>query len=146
MRKRSIALNCTQAESECRLRQQLRIRFPKGSIGDNYFRIYKRTTGRFLGAGGTGLYCFIGYFQQSGKQTHVEYRVYPNISVIIFTLLLFQFTCSSLYHAIFMDTPPIVVVIELVFLLIFILIKQHEKKKCIADFENRLKAEIHFEK
>lgn len=146
MRKRSIALNCTQAETEYRLRQQLRIRFPKGSIEDNYFRIYKRTTDRFLGAGRTGLYFFTGYFQQSGKQTQVEYRVYPNICVTIFALLLFQFTCSSLYHAIFMDTPPIVVVIELVFLLIFILITQYEKKKCIADFENRLKAESHFEK
>ena len=147
MQKHYLTLNCTQSESESRLKQQLRVYPPKGIVGENSFKLYKHTPGKFLGRGmQDSLFCFYGNYQQSGKYTHVSYRIRPGFSIFLFYLLLSLFTLFMWYRIIFIDEEMITGVILLGFLLLFTLITHLEKRKCIADFEKRLTSEVHYHK
>lgn len=142
MKKRYITLNCSQSETEHRLRQQLRVYFPKGIVEENYFRIYKETSGFFLGRGlQRPLFCFFGSFQQSGSKTYVAYRIFPGLSLFLCYFLLIAFAIFSLYQIIFQNEPLFPAIAVIGFLFLYFLIVDIHKKKCMADFEKRLTTE-----
>ena len=143
MKKRYITLNCKQSETELRLRQQLRVYFPKGIVEENYFRIYKESYGFFLGKGlQRPLFYLYGNYQQSASQTYVAYRILPGISLLSCYFFLILGSLSMLYQIIFQDAPLFSAIVIVGFLLLYFLIVQVQKKKCIVDFEKRLTSEI----
>ena len=147
MRKRYLTLNCTQEEAEYRLKQQLRVYPPRGLVEDNHFKIYRHIPGSFNGNGlRESLYCFYGEYQQSGNCTYVAYRVLPGFSIFLFSLLLTLSILIMVYRVVWMDDEIIMVIVLLAFLLLYTLITQWEKSKCIADFEKRLTTKISWKK
>lgn len=146
MRKRYITLSCTQAETEYRLRQLLRVYFPKGIVEENYFRVYYQTSGFFMGKSmQKPLFCFFGNYQQSGNKTYISYRVLPNIPILLSYLFL-SYGSLSVFHSILFEKEPIFPSILLFgFLLFYCLITQVLKRKCIIDFEKRVATEVRYE-
>lgn len=75
MRKHYLTLNCTQEETEYRLKQQLRIYPPKGIVEERSFKIYKHSPGHFVVNGiHESLFCFYGNYRQDGNRTNLAYR------------------------------------------------------------------------
>lgn len=147
MRKRYLTLNCTQEEAEYRLKQQLRVYPPKGIAEENYFKIYKAEPRIFLGRGlRKYLFCFYGKYYQSGKHTHLAYRVRPDWSVFLVYLLLGLLTLSMAWKVIFLDEPIGSLLFALGFLLIFSVINLVAKKNCIIDFEKQLTTKMSLKK
>ena len=144
MKKRYITLNCSQSETEHRLRQQLRVYFPKGIVEENYFRIYQETSNFFLNRSlFRPLFYFYGNYQQSAGQTYVSYRILPGISLLFCSFILILASLSTLYQIIFQDEPLFPAIAVVGFLLFDSLILQVQKKKCMADFEKRLTTNDH---
>ena len=147
MRKYFLTLNCTQAETEYRLKQELRVFPPKGIVEENHFKIYKHTPGVFHGNGlRESLYCFYGEYQQSGKKTRVSYRIRPGFTIFSFYLVLTLVALCMFYRVIFIDKEMITAVVSLGFLLLYTIIVQLGKKKCMIDFETQLTEKAHQKK
>lgn len=139
MRKHYMALNCTQAETEYRLKQQLRIGPPKGIVEENHFKIYKRIPGVFHGSDiRDTLFCFYGDYQQAGKCTYLAYRIRPGFSIFLMYAILSLLMLLAMYDSIFQEKPFDNILIILAFFLLYFLIIQIKKKKCIVDFERHL--------
>ena len=144
MAKHYITLNCTQAETAYRLKQQLRVYPPRGVVEENHFRIYRKSS-PFLGKGNVdSFYCLKGNYQQAGKVTYVSYRVWPGLPVFLTYMVAAMLVLSAFYDVIVRDAPIIIAVILLGFAALAILLAQRAKKECIADFEKRLQTEIHY--
>jgi hypothetical protein len=147
LRKHYMALNCTQAETEYRLKQQLRISPPKGIVEENHFKIYKRTPGVFHGSDiRDTLFCFYGDYQQAGKCTYLAYRIRPGFSIFLMYTMLSLLMLLTMYDVISRAESLTSLLIPLSFFLFYFLIIQVQKKKCIADFEKQLTTEIHYSK
>ena len=149
MRKQyNLTLNCTQAETEYRLKQQLRVFSPVGIVEDNHFKIYKRSTGIIQSHGILRSYfCFYGEYQQIGKHTAVTYQVRPYYANMIAELILGFGFLSMIITAIATRKSILLTFLSCVgFLLFFYLITQLEKENCIADFEKRLTMEMSWKK
>ena len=139
MRKHYMTLNCTQAETECLLKQQLRVYPPKGKIEENSFKIYKRLPGIFHSPSlRDTLFCFYGEYQQSGKCTYLAYRIRPGFSIFLMYAILSLLMLLAMYDSIFQEKPFDNILIILAFFLLYFLIIQIKKKKCIVDFERHL--------
>ena len=134
-----LVLNCTQAETEYRLKQNLRVYPPKGSIDENTFKIYKRLPGNFVGRGVRDtLLCFYGNYQQSGDCTYLSYRIRPGFSILTMYTMLCILTLLSINNILRHNESFTSLLFILCFFLIFFLIIQIQKKKCKSDFEKRL--------
>lgn len=145
MRKQyTLTLNCTQAEAGYRLKQQLRVFSPAGIVEENYFKIYKRSTGIGQNHGILRSYfCFYGEYQQTGSHTDVTYRIRPYFTNVITDLLLVFVILSMIITSVATGKSTFfAVILGAVFSLFFYLITQLEKINCIADFEKRLTTEI----
>lgn len=144
-KQRILKLNCTQAEVEHRLKQQLRICSPKGIVEENHFKLYKRPTGIIRSRGTLRSYfCFYGQYQQVGKQTAITYQIRPYFTVILVDLILTVVFLSMLLAAIETGESILWTVLGCSFFFLFFhLITWLEQKNCIADFEKRLTTEIH---
>ena len=139
LRKHYMTLNCTQAETECLLKQQLRVYPPKGKIEENSFKIYKRLPGIFHSPSlRDTLFCFYGEYQQSGKCTYLAYRIRPGFSIFLMYAILSLLMLLAMYDSIFQEKPFDNILIILAFFLLYFLIIQIKKKKCIVDFERHL--------
>lgn len=139
MQKHYMTLNCTQAETECLLKQQLRVYPPKGKIEENSFKIYKRLPGIFHSPSlRDTLFCFYGEYQQSGKCTYLAYRIRPGFSIFLMYAILSLLMLLAMYDSIFQEKPFDNILIILAFFLLYFLIIQIKKKKCIVDFERHL--------
>lgn len=139
MRKHYMTLNCTQAETECLLKQQLRVYPPKGKLEENSFKIYKRLPGIFHSPSlRDTLFCFYGEYQQSGKCTYLAYRIRPGFSIFLMYAILSLLMLLAMYDSIFQEKPFDNILIILAFFLLYFLIIQIKKKKCIVDFERHL--------
>ena len=139
MQKHYMTLNCTQAETECLLKQQLRVYPPKGKIEENSFKIYKRLPGIFHSPSlRDTLFCFYGEYQQSGKCTYLAYRIRPGFSIFLMYAILSLLMLLAMYDSIFQEKPFDNTLIILAFFLLYFLIIQIKKKKCIVDFERHL--------
>lgn len=139
LRKHYMTLNCTQAETECLLKQQLRVYPPKGKLEENSFKIYKRLPGIFHSPSlRDTLFCFYGEYQQSGKCTYLAYRIRPGFSIFLMYAILSLLMLLAMYDSIFQEKPFDNILIILAFFLLYFLIIQIKKKKCIVDFERHL--------
>ena len=139
MRKHYMTLNCTQAETECLLKQQLRVYPPKGKLEENSFKIYKRLPGIFHSPSlRDTLFCFYGEYQQSGKCTYLAYRIRPGFSIFLMYAILSLLMLLAMYDSIFQEKPFDNILIILAFFLLYFLIIQIKKKKCIVYFERHL--------
>ena len=139
MQKHYMTLNCTQAETECLLKQQLRVYPPKGKLEENSFKIYKRLPGIFHSPSlRDTLFCFYGEYQQSGKCTYLAYRIRPGFSIFLMYAILSLLMLLAMYDSIFQEKPFDNILIILAFFLLYFLIIQIKKKKCIVDFERHL--------
>ena len=139
MQKHYMTLNCTQAETECLLKQQLRVYPPKGKIEENSFKIYKQLPGIFHSPSlRDTLFCFYGEYQQSGKCTYLAYRIRPGFSIFLMYVILSLLMLLAMYDSIFQEKPFDNILIILAFFLLYFLIIQIKKKKCIVDFERHL--------
>ena len=139
MQKHYMTLNCTQAETECLLKQQLRVYPPKGKIEEKSFKIYKRLPGIFHSPSlRDTLFCFYGEYQQSGKCTYLAYRIRPGFSIFLMYAILSLLMLLAMYDSIFQEKPFDNILIILAFFLLYFLIIQIKKKKCIVDFERHL--------
>jgi hypothetical protein len=139
LQKHYMTLNCTQAETECLLKQQLRVYPPKGKIEENSFKIYKRLPGIFHSPSlRDTLFCFYGEYQQSGKCTYLAYRIRPGFSIFLMYAILSLLMLLAMYDSIFQEKPFDNILIILAFFLLYFLIIQIKKKKCIVDFERHL--------
>ena len=139
MRKHYMTLNCTQAETECLLKQQLRVYPPEGKLEENSFKIYKRLPGIFHSPSlRDTLFCFYGEYQQSGKCTYLAYRIRPGFSIFLMYAILSLLMLLAMYDSIFQEKPFDNILIILAFFLLYFLIIQIKKKKCIVDFERHL--------
>ena len=139
LQKHYMTLNCTQAETECLLKQQLRVYPPKGKIEENSFKIYKRLPGIFHSPSlRDTLFCFYGEYQQSGKCTYLAYRIRPGFSIFLMYAILSLLMLLAMYDSIFQEKPFDNTLIILAFFLLYFLIIQIKKKKCIVDFERHL--------
>ena len=139
MRKRYLTLNCTQAETEYRLKQQLRVNPPKGETEENTFKIYKRTPGFFQGNGiRDTLFCFYGEYYQSGNRTHLAYRIRPGFSILLMYAMIGLLILLALYDTISQNAALTSLLIPLGFFLLYFLIIQFQKKKCMQDFEKQM--------
>lgn len=146
MRKRYITLSCNQAEAEYRLRQLLRIYFPKGVVEENYFRVYCQTSLFFIGKRmQKPLFCFFGNYQQSGNKTYISYRSLPNISILLSYLFLCCAGLSAISGILFEQNPIFPSILIFAIILFFFLITQVAKRNCIVDFEKQLTTEIRYE-
>lgn len=146
MRKRYMALNCTQAETAYRLKQQLRVYPPRGIVEENYFKIYKKT-GLFWGRGIRDIfYCFRGNYQQSGKSTYVSYQVWSDLSIVPLFLVLDLMILLALYDVLVKGESLVFAVIFLGLGVLVTLVTQLEKKKCIEDFEKQFSTQIYYQK
>ena len=147
LRKHYMTLNCTQAETECLLKQQLRVYPPKGKLEENSFKIYKRLPGIFHSPSlRDTLFCFYGEYQQSGKCTYLAYRIRPGFSIFLMYTMLSLLMLLTMYDVISRAESLTSLLIPLSFFLFYFLIIQVQKKKCIADFEKQLTTEIHYSK
>lgn len=143
MRKRYLTLNCTQEETEYRIKQHLRINPPKGIVEENHFKIYMLTPRIFFGKGmQNSLFCFYGEYRQSGDCTHVSYRIRPDIPTCLTFLVLTLVTLYQIYCAIFVNDPFINPILLLAIEVLIYLLTFHEMKKCIEDFETQLTSKI----
>ena len=139
LQKHYMTLNCTQAETECLLKQQLRVYPPKGKLEENSFKIYKRLPGIFHSPSlRDTLFCFYGEYQQSGKCTYLAYRIRPGFSIFLMYAILSLLMLLAMYDSIFQEKPFDNILIILAFFLLYFLIIQIKKKKCIVDFERHL--------
>ena len=139
LQKHYMTLNCTQSETECLLKQQLRVYPPKGKIEENSFKIYKRLPGIFHSPSlRDTLFCFYGEYQQSGKGTYLAYRIRPGFSIFLMYAILSLLMLLAMYDSIFQEKPFDNTLIILAFFLLYFLIIQIKKKKCIVDFERHL--------
>ena len=144
MRKRYLTLNCTQAETGNRLKQYLRVHPPKGEVEENSFKIYKRTPSHFVGKGiRESLLCFYGEYRQSDNRTYLFYRIRPGFSIFLMYAMLSLLLALTMYDVIFQGKPLFSVLFTLGFFLLYFLIIQVNKRKCIADFEKQLTTPIH---
>ena len=144
MRKHYLTLNCTQEETEYRLKQQLRLYPPKGIVEEYSFKIYKHSPGHFVVNGiHESLFCFYGNYRQDGNRTNLTYRIRPGFSIFLIYLLLTLFTGLDVLinHKSFGT-----ILIPLGFFLTIFLIMQAGKKKCITDFEKQLTAQTNYHK
>ena len=106
LQKHYMTLNCTQAETECLLKQQLRVYPPKGKIEENSFKIYKRLPGIFHSPSlRDTLFCFYGEYQQSGKCTYLAYRIRPGFSIFLMYAILSLLMLLAMYDSIFQEKP-----------------------------------------
>ena len=106
LQKHYMTLNCTQAETECLLQQQLRVYPPKGKIEENSFKIYKRLPGIFHSPSlRDTLFCFYGEYQQSGKCTYLAYRIRPGFSIFLMYAILSLLMLLAMYDSIFQEKP-----------------------------------------
>ena len=139
LQKHYMTLNCTQAETECLLKQQLRVYPPKGKIEENSFKIYKRLPGIFHSPSlRDTLFCFYGEYQQSGQCTYLAYRIRPGFSIFLMYAILSLLMLLAMYDSIFQEKPFDNILIILAFFLLYFLIIQIKKKKCIVVFERHL--------
>ena len=142
-----MTLNCTQVETEYRLKQQLRVYPPKGEIEENTFKIYKRLPGLFHGSGIRDiLFCFYGEYHQSGKCTYLAYRIRPGFSIFLMYAMLSLLTLLTMYDTIFQEKPLGNILIILACFLLYFLMIQIKRNKCIVDFEKHLTMKNHPEK
>ncbi len=147
MRKHFLTLNCTLAETQYHLNQELRVAPPKGKVAENQFRIYKQLPNLFFGSSlKYALYCFYGNYQQAGNKTHVSYRIIPGFTILSYYLLLILSTLYMFCLVIRKDMDMITAVVLLGFLLFFTLITQVAKKKCKTEFEQLLTEKVHHKK
>ena len=120
LQKHYMTLNCTQAETECLLKQQLRVYPPKGKLEENSFKIYKRLPGIFHSPSlRDTLFCFYGEYQQSGKCTYLAYRIRPGFSIFLMYAMLSLLTLLTMYDTIFQEKPLGNILIILAFFLLY---------------------------
>ena len=140
-----LTLNCTQTETEYRLKQQLRFLFPKGNVDGNHFSIYKKPIGygnnHFMPS-----FRFDGEFQQSGNRTIVTYQIHPLLTIYLTYALLLFIVLYMTYTVLVLQQTVINTLGALGMLLFFHFFTLYQKKKCIADFEKRLTTEISWKK
>ena len=147
MRKHYLTLNCTQEETEYRLKQQLRIYPPKGIVEERSFKIYKHSPGHFVVNGiHESLFCFYGNYRQDGNRTNLAYRIRPGFSIFLMYLLLTLLTLFTTLDVLINHKPFGTILIPLGFFLTIFLIMQAGKKKCITDFEKQLTAQTNYHK
>lgn len=143
MLKRYMILNCTQEEVKYRLRLQMSPHALGGWVDNSQFKIFKHLSGIFAGKSLQKLlYCFYGEFHQAGKQTQLIYQVRPGLFIGFLYSLIGFVMLGTLIQFLFMDGTLDTVIFSLAFLLIYFCIEQIQKKKCIADFQAELTAEI----
>lgn len=147
MRKHYLTLNCTQSETEYRLKQQLRVYPPKGIVEQSSFKIYKHSPGHFVVNGiHESLFCFYGNYRQNGSNTNLAYRIRPGFSISLMYLLLTLLTLFTALDVLLNHKPVGTILIPLGFFLMVFLIMQSGKKECITDFEKQLTAQINYHK
>lgn len=147
MRRHYLTLNCTQADAEYRLKQQLRIYPPKGIVEESSFKIYKHSPGHFVINGiHESLFCFYGNYRQNGNRTNLAYRIRPGFSIFLMYLLLTLLTLFTTFDVLLNHKSIVSILIPLGFFMMVFLIMQIGKKKCITDFEKQLTAKTHYHK
>ena len=143
MRKHYLTVNCSQTETEYRLKQLLRVYPPKGIVEDNNFKIYKKAPFYFNASGfREALFCFYGEYRQSGNRTYLAYQIRPGLSIFLIYVTFSLILALTICDVILRGERLFPVLFLLGFSLLFILIIQTQKKKCIADFEKQLNNQI----
>ena len=82
--------------------------------------------------------CFYGEYRQSGKSTYLAYRIRPGFSIFLMYAMLSLLMLLTMYDIIVKEKPFDNILIILAIFLLYFLIIQIEKKKCIVDFERHL--------
>lgn len=140
---RTLILNCTQSETQNRLRQQLRFFFPKGNVEENHFAIYRNPTGYGNGNNLIPSFRFSGEFEQTENRTIVTYRISPLPTIYFIYALLVFVLIYTIYTVIILSEPIITIFAAISLLLFFYFYTFYQKKKCIADFEKKLATRAH---